>query len=262
MNSDPIKRRLRRLRNTHRNASDFLMSLDEVTGLFDPDYKPDNLFGLDEQCGKSLANLLHECRSWRTPNDSFPQEFAAVQPSPVEMCGEIESSAHWLTWILSQHVLRRCCEAIWPGCTRNTDYEPGDYAESFGETDYVSANWQVVSDAVHLKWKDSPGLVNGDVIRRLGAMLDQEYERAANLVKSKSTPHPADSKTDATKWSLPETQKKWATRFKTSIRNLQNWRREKTLNMMIVNGQRGRWIVDLDDPHYKEWEKNRTSLND
>lgn len=207
---DPIKRRLRRLTKTNRYASEFLLSLDEILGYFDRDFPPDYSLsdfpsGLDESRWKALSYFIHTCRDWRSPNDPFPREFTAVQPAPVEMCDLIESNAHWLCWILSQKLLYRCCEAIIPGCHR----EYGDEANyiELTEDDYTKADWWIVCDAVHLKWGDNPDLVNGDVVRRLNALIDQEYERAIKLVKSEQT---ADGKTDGkknNKNSLPANSK-------------------------------------------------------
>ncbi|MBU4270802.1 MAG: hypothetical protein KKE86_04225 [Planctomycetes bacterium] len=167
-----VKERLRLLRNTNLWAEQFLLELGSAQGYLNRDYLPEWCRGdapLDWNQWNAVALLLNTCRSLRSLNDPFPQEFAAVQHSPVECCGEIEPNAHWLTWVLSQQVLRSVCEAVLPGSTKSGG------TPFLTDKHWESANWSAVNRAIQLDTAE---------IARLGALLNQEYQRAINLVKS------------------------------------------------------------------------------
>ncbi|MCX7424387.1 MAG: hypothetical protein NTW96_01915, partial [Planctomycetia bacterium] len=136
----------------HDRAREFLHNLALVVDAFDPKRRPsEHHVGIPEADWKPLAYLLDLCRSWREPNDEFPYEFAAVQPTPVDSCGEVASNYHWLCWILSQRVLGQVCRALLPGAVVS---DPAEAVASLEESHFVNADWREVGRAVRL---ESPG---------------------------------------------------------------------------------------------------------
>jgi hypothetical protein len=179
-----LNTRLRRLQRIHSWATDFLVWLDQVFARFNPQEQP--IFPRDnikEQSWKTLSFFLHTCREGFAIR-TFPRVFDAVQTTPIECCGMIEANAHVLTYRLAHEVYMRLCEVIQPGCTKYGDIVP-DIPECIDEL--TNKVWEPISKAIRLEYAGCIPINWQSEIPQLNAILEQEYGRAANLLRKQST---------------------------------------------------------------------------
>ncbi len=170
-------------------AVECLTSLNDMLTCFDSVHARAPGDGLSEDQWKGISYLQHLSHKWPRELATAP-EFAIVQSGPVELCGLIESSAHYLLWRLCRIVSRASCEAIEKGSTFLCELP------RFSEEQLSNADWRKLHDAVYLD-HDGHAVLGYRELNRLEALLEQEYHRAVQLVQQRT----ADSKTDNEKKS-------------------------------------------------------------